>query len=198
MKTAAVFLDRDGTLNEEGGYLNHVDRFKLIEGAAEAVALLNSHGLKTVVVTNQSGVAHGYYPETHLARLHDKMQRLLWESGAQLDAIYYCPHHPTVGEPPYLQECDCRKPGLGMIRRAAEELSVDPKNSYMVGDKISDIEFGRKAGCTSILVLTGYGKGELEYNRHKLNGEPDYIAEDILDAAKWIVSDFAKRKTGSA
>jgi D-glycero-D-manno-heptose 1,7-bisphosphate phosphatase len=126
------------------------------------------------------------------------MQRLLWESGAQLDAIYYCPHHPTVGEPPYLQECDCRKPGLGMIRRAAEELSVDPKNSYMVGDKISDIEFGRKAGCTSILVLTGYGKGELEYNRHKLNGEPDYIAEDILDAAKWIVSDFAKRKTGSA
>jgi len=193
MKDAAVFLDRDGTLNEEGGYINHVDRFRLIEGAAEAVVLLKSHGMKTVVVTNQAGVAQGYYPETHLTRLHEKLKALLKNEDAELDAIYYCPHHPSIGEPPYRQDCDCRKPKLGMIRKAEEELSVDARKSYMVGDKISDVEFGRRAGCKSILVLTGYGKGELEYNRDKLNGEPDYIAEDILDAAKWIVNDVKKR-----
>jgi D-glycero-D-manno-heptose 1,7-bisphosphate phosphatase len=193
MKDAAVFLDRDGTLNEEGGYINHVDRFWLIKGAAEAIILLKSHGLKTIVVTNQAGVAQGYYPETHLTKLHDKLKVLLKKEGAELDAIYYCPHHPSIGEPPYRQDCECRKPKLGMIRRAEKEFSVDARRSYMVGDKISDVEFGRRAGCKSILVLTGYGKGELEYNRDKLNGEPDYIAEDILDAAKWIVDDVKKR-----
>ena len=193
MNDAAVFLDRDGTINVEGGYINHVDRFGLIEGAAEAVILLKNNGLKTIVVTNQTGVAQGYYPESHLARLHNKMKALLKEKGAELDAIYYCPHHPSIGEPPYRQDCDCRKPKLGMIRKAEKDLSVDARKSYMVGDKISDVEFGRRAGCKSILVLTGYGKGELEYNRDKLNGEPDYIAEDILDAAKWIVNDMKKR-----
>jgi len=159
MDGVAVFLDRDGTLNEEAGYLNHVDRLKLIDGAAEAVRLLNRHGLKTVVVSNQAGVARGYFPEELLPRLHDRLRALLKEQGAELDAIYYCPHHPDVGEPPYRQDCDCRKPGLGMIRRAEKELSVDARRSYMVGDKISDVEFGKKAGCKSILLLTGYGKG---------------------------------------
>lgn len=190
MGSAAVFLDRDGTLNEEAGYINHVDRLKLIDGAAEAVALLARHGLKTIVVTNQSGVARGYFPAEHLPKLHDRLKTLLKEQGAELDAIYYCPHHPDVGEPPFRQDCDCRKPKLGMIRRAEKELSVDATRSYMVGDKISDIEFGRRAGCKSILLLTGYGKGELEYHSDKLESEPDFIAEDILDAAKWIVKDL--------
>jgi len=190
MGSAAVFLDRDGTLNEEAGYLNHVDRLVLIDCAAEAVALLKEHGLKTIVVTNQAGVARGYYPEEHVARLHDKLRRLLKEQGAELDAIYYCPHHPDVGNPPYRQNCECRKPKLGMIRRAEKEFSVDPRRSYMVGDKISDVNFGKKAGCKSILLLTGYGKGDLEYHRDQLDGEPDYIADDILDAATWIVRDF--------
>ncbi len=198
MKAAAVFLDRDGTVNEEGGYLNHVDRVKLIDGAAEAIALLRRRGLKTIVVTNQSGVARGYFPESLLPKLHERLQTLLKEGGAELDAIYYCPHHPDVGEPPYRQDCDCRKPRLGMIRRAEKELSVNARNSYMIGDKLSDVECGRRAGCKSILVLTGYGKGDLEHNRDKLDGEPDYIADDILDAAKWIVADFEKRKTESA
>ena len=197
-KIAAVFLDRDGTLNEESGYLNHVDRLKLIDGAAEAVALLSRHGLKTIVVTNQSGVARGYFPETLLPRLHDKLQELLIERGARLDAIYYCPHHPDVGEPPYRRDCECRKPKLGMIRRAEKEFSVDARKSYMVGDKISDVEFGRRAGCKTVLLLTGYGKGELEHNREQLNGDPDHVAADILDAAKWIVSDLEAREPDQA
>lgn len=198
MDASAVFLDRDGTLNEEGGYINHVDRLKLIDGAAEAVALLGRHGLKTIVVTNQAGVARGYYPAEHVPKLHDRLRALLKEQGAELDAIYYCPHHPDIGKYPFRQDCDCRKPKLGMIRRAEKELSVDASRSYMVGDKISDVEFGRKAGCKSILVLTGYGKGELEYHRDKLDGEPDYIADDILDAAKWIVKDIETRGQGPA
>jgi D-glycero-D-manno-heptose 1,7-bisphosphate phosphatase len=198
MDAIAVFLDRDGTINEEGGYINHVDRLKLIDGAAEAVALLGSHGLKTIVVTNQAGVARGYYPAEHLPKLHDRLRELLKEGGAELDAIYYCPHHPDVGEPPFRKDCDCRKPRLGMIRSAEREHGVDAARSYMVGDKISDVEFGRKAGCKSILVLTGYGKGELEYHRDKLSGEPDYIADDLLDAAKWIVRDLEARRVDPA
>ncbi len=198
MEGVAVFLDRDGTLNEEAGYLNHVDRMKLIDGAAEAVLMLKRRGLKTIVVTNQAGVARGYFPEELLPRLHDRLQALLKEQGAELDAIYCCPHHPDVGEPPYRQDCDCRKPKLGMIRRAERELLVDAQRSYMVGDKISDVEFGRRAGCRTILVLTGYGRGELEYNRSGLNGEPDYIAQDVLDAAKWIVNDLDARERDPA
>jgi D-glycero-D-manno-heptose 1,7-bisphosphate phosphatase len=198
MGGAAAFLDRDGTLNVEAGYLNHVDRLELIDCAAEAVALLRKHGLKTIVVTNQAGVARGYFPEEHLSRLHAKLQRLLGEQGAELDAIYYCPHHPDVGDPPYRQNCDCRKPKLGMIHRAETEFSIDPHRSYMVGDKISDVNFGKKAGCKSILLLTGYGKGDLEYHRDQLDGEPDYIAEDILDAARWIVRDLEALGHGPA
>lgn len=198
MGSAAVFLDRDGTLNVEAGYINHVDRLKLIDGAAEAVVLLARHGLKTIVVTNQSGVARGYFPAEHLLKLHDRLQTLLKEQGAELDAIYCCPHHPDVGEPPFRQDCDCRKPKLGMIRRAEKELSVDATRSYMVGDKISDVEFGRRAGCKSILLLTGYGKGELEYHGDRLESEPDFIAEDILDAAKWIVKDLESHEQDPA
>ena len=197
MKATAAFLDRDGTLNEEAGYINHVDRLKLIEGAPEAVALLRRHGLKAIVVSNQAGVARGYFPEALLPRLHERLRTLLRERGADLDAIYYCPHHPDVGEPPYRQNCECRKPKLGMIRRAEKELSIDVPNSYMIGDKLSDVEFGKRAGCKSILVLTGYGKGELEYNREKYNGDPDYIADDILDAAKWIVKNSEQRARNS-
>lgn len=197
MKSRAVFLDRDGTLNEERGYLNHVDRLKLIDGAPEAVALLNRHGLRTIVVSNQSGVARAYFQEELLNRLHEKLRTLLEERGARLDAIYYCPHHPSVGDPPYRRNCDCRKPKLGMIRKAEREFSVDPHRSYMVGDKLSDVQFGTDAGCKSILVLTGYGKGEWENRRGGTDRDPDYVATDILDAAKWIVNDLEARERDS-
>ena len=198
MKNTAVFLDRDGTLNEEAGYLNHVDRLRLIEGAPQAVALLNRHGLKTIVVSNQSGVARAYFPEELLERIHEKLRMLLEERGARLDAIYYCPHHPSVGDPPYRQDCECRKPKLGMIRKAETEFSVDPRRSYMVGDKLSDVQFGKNAGCRTILVLTGYGKGEWEYNRGRIDVAPDYVAPDILDAARWIVNDLKTLQRDSA
>ncbi len=194
MNDVAVFLDRDGTLNEERGYLNHPDNLYLIDGAAEAVALLNRYGLRAIVATNQSGVARGYFPEALLSRLHEKLQGLLEERGAKLDAVYYCPHHPEVGEPPYRQTCECRKPAVGMIRRAEREFSVDASRSYVVGDKLSDIEFGKGAGCKSVLVLTGYGKGEWEFNRRQLNCAPDHVAADILDASKWIVGDVEAQK----
>lgn len=190
MPNRAVFLDRDGTINEECGYLNHPDRLKLIEGAAEAVALLKRHGFRTIVVSNQSGVARGYFPEELLVAVHEKIQALLKEHGTALDAIYYCPHHPAVGEPPYRQDCECRKPKLGMIHKAEREFAVDARRSYMVGDKLSDVEFGKNAGCTTVLVLTGYGKGEWKYNRGKCPVEPDRVAADVLGAAKWIIDDL--------
>jgi D-glycero-D-manno-heptose 1,7-bisphosphate phosphatase len=198
MKSTAVFLDRDGTLNEEAGYLNHPDRLKLNEGAPEAVALLNRHGLKTIVVSNQSGVARAYFPEELLIRIHEKLHALLAERGARLDAIYYCPHHPDVGDPPYRQDCECRKPKLGMIRKAEREFSVDLRRSYVVGDKLSDVQFGKNAGCKTILVLTGYGKGEWEHNRGRIEEEPEYVASDLLDAARWIVNDSKTRECDSA
>ena len=186
------------TADDIRGVLRRLVRFGSVRRVGFAVALLGRHGLKTIVVTNQAGVARGYYPAEHLPKLHDRLRELLKEGGAELDAIYYCPHHPDVGEPPFRKDCDCRKPRLGMIRSAEREHGVDAARSYMVGDKISDVEFGRKAGCKSILVLTGYGKGELEYHRDKLSGEPDYIADDLLDAAKWIVRDLEARRVEPA
>jgi D-glycero-D-manno-heptose 1,7-bisphosphate phosphatase len=186
----AVFLDRDGTLTEERGYLNHPDYLELIPNAAEAVALLNQNGLKVIVVTNQSGVARGFFPESLLAILHEKMRALLDKKHARIDAVYYCPHHPSVGEAPYRKDCECRKPKTGMLERAAREFSLDIARSYFIGDKLSDMETAWNAGCKAILVMTGYGKGEWEFNRSKFRRAPDYLAADLLDAAQWVIKDF--------
>ncbi len=186
----AVFLDRDGTIIEERGYLNHPDALELIPGAADGITLLNKVGLKAIVISNQSGVARGYFPEELLDRLHDKMQALLAEQGARVDAIYYCPHHPCIGNPPYRKDCECRKPKIGMLQAAALDLSIDIRGSYLIGDKISDMKTAANAGCTPVLVLTGYGKGEWEFNRTRLDAAPAYLAENLLDAANWIANDF--------
>lgn len=190
----AVFLDRDGTVIQERGYLNHPDALELISGAADAVALLNRSGFKIIVVSNQSGVARGYFPEDLLQSLHQKMSALLAKRGARLDAIYYCPHHPCAGEPPYRKDCDCRKPKTGMLERAAEEFPIDVAQSYLVGDKMSDMQTAKNAGCKAVLVMTGYGKGEWEFNRARVPSAPDYIAADLLDAAHWIVNDNQSRR----
>jgi D-glycero-D-manno-heptose 1,7-bisphosphate phosphatase len=187
----AVFLDRDGTIIEDRGYLNHPDLLKLIPNAAEAIASLNRAGLKTIVVSNQSGVARGFFPESLLAILHEKMLALLSEKDARIDAVYYCPHHPHVGEPPYRTRCDCRKPKTGMLKRAANEFSLDVARSYLIGDKISDMQTAANAGCKALLVMTGYGRGEWEFNRSRLGKAPDYLAADLFDAAQWIVKDVA-------
>ncbi|UCD70771.1 MAG: HAD family hydrolase [Syntrophobacterales bacterium] len=184
----AVFIDRDGTINEEMGYINHVDRFTLLPRTAKAIRLINANGLKAVVVTNQSGVARGMFPESLVGAIHQRMEELLRADGAHIDGIYYCPHHPDFGTPEYRKRCHCRKPATGMIERACSELGIDPKRSYMIGDRIIDVEFGHKIGTKGILVLTGYGKGELTYCNGQWKEKPDFIAQDLYDAVRWIVA----------
>jgi D-glycero-D-manno-heptose 1,7-bisphosphate phosphatase len=183
----AVFIDRDGTISEEVGYVNHVSRYRVFPFAAEAVRLLNESGWLAVLVTNQAGVARGYFVEDLIQEVHGLLASELARGGARLDAVYYCPHHPTVGEPPYRFDCDCRKPRPGLIRRAAEELGVDLARSWMVGDRYSDTQLARNAGVRSAFVLTGYGRGELEHQSQAWAHRPDLVAENLLEAAKVIV-----------
>jgi len=187
MANKAVFLDRDGTINEEMGYVNHIERFHLLPRVGQAIRLLNQHEWKVVVITNQSGVARGYFHESLVHQVHQKMQDLLKGDGAYLDGIYYCPHHPDVGIPPYRQKCRCRKPATGLIDDAVKELDLDCSQSYVIGDRGLDIEFARQVGSKAILVLTGYGKGEWEYFRDHWKVKPDYVAKDLLEAVQWIL-----------
>lgn len=190
MSQVAVFLDRDGTINKEVGYINHLDRFELIPRIAEAIRLLNGLGLKVIVVTNQAGLAKGYFDEGLLARVHRKMEHALAEKGAWVDGIYYCPHHPEAVREEYRKNCDCRKPKTGLVERIAREHDLDLKRSYIVGDKIEDVEFGQRVGAKGIMVLTGYGKGQWEHQRHAWSVQPDFLAEDLYEAAKWIAHDL--------
>ncbi|HET6575369.1 MAG TPA: HAD family hydrolase [Fimbriiglobus sp.] len=153
----AVFLDRDGTLIEEANYLSRVEQVRLIPGAAEAVRRVNAVGARVVVVTNQAGVARGYYPEDRVAAVHAHLSAVLGEQGARVDAYYYCPHHATEGIGAFRIECDCRKPKPGMLRAAARDLGLDLSRSWMIGDKVCDLEAGAAAGCRTVLVRTGYG-----------------------------------------
>lgn len=155
----AVFLDRDGTINEQMGYINHICRFQLLPGAAEAIRRLNDAQIPVVVVSNQSGLARGYFPEELLLAVHQKMARLLAEKGAHVDGIYYCPHHPEARKKEFRQSCTCRKPQPGLILQAAEEMNLAPERSFMVGDRWSDIKTAANCGARSILVRTGYGRG---------------------------------------
>src|SRR5512143_1889497 len=185
----AAFLDRDGTVIEEVGYLSDLTQLRLIHGAAAAIKRMNEAGLKVVLVTNQSGVARGYFTEAFVNETHDLLRKMLQSEGARLDGIYYCPHHPTTGRSPYMAACDCRKPGTGMIELAARELDIDIKASFVVGDKWADIELGQRAGAHSILVQTGYSSDDPENTRPSHVKEPDFIAQTIIEAAEWILKD---------
>ncbi len=188
MSRAAVFLDRDGTLCEEVGYVNHLSRSRLLPNSIEAIRLVNRAGLLAVVTTNQSGVARGYFSQELVEAVHAKLLATLSENGARLDAVYYCPHHPSEGTPPWRAVCECRKPKPGMILRAAREHDIDLSGSYVVGDSVVDIEAGASAGVPGILVKTGYGRGLLEHQRHRFMTEPALAAEDLLEAVGWILS----------
>ncbi|MFN2481119.1 MAG: D-glycero-alpha-D-manno-heptose-1,7-bisphosphate 7-phosphatase [Pyrinomonadaceae bacterium] len=187
MKRRAVFIDRDGTISEEVGYVNHPSRYRVFPFAAEAIRLLNDAGWLAVLVTNQAGVARGYFKEDVITAVHDLLARELGREGARLDAVYYCPHHPSVGEPPYRSECGCRKPKPGLITRAAAEHNIDLARSWMVGDRYGDVELARNAGTRAALVLTGYGRGEFEYQREAWHSEPDLVAENLLEAVREIL-----------
>jgi len=176
----AVFLDRDGTINEQMGYINHISRFRLLPKVSEAIALLNRHNYLVIVISNQSGVARGYFPIELVYKVHEHMRELLRRSGAFLDAIYFCPHAPDQG-------CNCRKPKTGMIERACREFSINLSRSYVIGDMCIDMELAKNAKIKGIMVKTGYGLGEIEYNLPRLDIKPLYIADDLLSAVKWIL-----------
>jgi D-glycero-D-manno-heptose 1,7-bisphosphate phosphatase len=176
----AVFLDRDGTISEEVGYLNHVSRFRMFPFVPAAIRKLNDSGLVVVVVTNQSGVGRGYFPESLVHDVHKVMIEQLSAAGAHLDGVYYCPH--VSGE-----LCACRKPGAGMLVRASEEHSIDLKRSFVVGDRYGDVELAHRVGARSILVRTGYGEGELLWHAADWKLKPDFVATDLTAAAEWIL-----------
>lgn len=183
----AIFIDRDGTISEEVGYINHPSRFRLYSYSGPAIKRLNDSGWLAVVVTNQAGVARGYFSEELITKVHEKMEHELDKQNARLDAVFYCVHHPSVGEPPYRADCDCRKPKPGLITRAAAELDIDLAKSWMIGDRYSDIELAHNAGIKSAFVLSGYGKGEWEHQRASWAYQPDLIAKDLFEAVKVIV-----------
>lgn len=164
---------------------------RLIPGAAEAVRALNARGILVIVISNQSGVARGLLQEDDLARIHARMRDQFAADGAVLDRIYYCPHHPTEGNPPYRVPCPCRKPGTGMLQQAVEELNVDLTRSFVVGDKTSDIQAGITAGTRTVLVLTGYGPASEEECRANAI-LPDAVSASVHDAVEFILHQYKK------
>lgn len=192
----AVFLDRDGTINEQMGYINHLSRFQLLPRAAVAIRLLNDNKVPAVVVTNQSGLARGYFPESLLAEVHLKMKTELALVGAHVDGLYICPHHPEAKEPRYRVACNCRKPGTALFTRAAQDLALDLARSYLVGDRWSDLKAAARCGARGLLVLTGYGRGDLAYIGPGQEVQPVFVAEDIYDAVLWILADLKARQDG--
>lgn len=190
-KRPGVFLDRDGTINEDVGYISDPDDFQLIPGSAEAIARLNGEGFVVIVVTNQSGVARGYFTEDDVLTINNKMVGELEKVGAYVDGVYYCPHHPDFGDEGYRLDCECRKPGTGMVKKAAREFNIDVKRSFVVGDHRGDLELGRNAGAKTIMVLTGHGREE----RKKMEGDgiaPDHIADDLSSAVGYILEEDKK------
>ena len=182
----AVFLDRDGVITKEPPYYAHkIDQLELIPKSAEAIRLLNESGFKVIVVSNQSGVARGYYQEKDIKIYNDEMKKKLEEKGAYIDAIYYCPHYSEATIEKYKIDCECRKPKPGMLKQAEKDLNLNLKRSFLIGDKISDIEAGYRAGCKTILVLTGQGNDELK-KISKMNIKPNYILKDLYTAIQTI------------
>jgi D,D-heptose 1,7-bisphosphate phosphatase len=177
MKKPAVFLDRDGTINKDVPYCSSPEEFELLLGVGEAIARLNKAGLVVVVITNQSGVARSYFTEGALQLIHQKMQEDLTRYQARVDAIYYCPHHPDEG-------CSCRKPEPDLIFQAAEDLNLDLKNSFFIGDSINDVEAGRRARCATVFI------DQNQNGRTATNCRANYICRDLVEAVEWIIKNI--------
>ena len=192
MKRPAVFIDRDGTINEQMGYINHPSRFVLLPGTARAIKMLRDSGRLVIVVSNQSGVARGYFPIDLVHHVHRVMAGMLAREDTGVDAVYFCPHHPGGTVEEYRKRCECRKPATGLIRTARAEFSIDMQGSFVIGDRLSDMELARRCGLRGILVKTGYGAGEIEYLLPAASVVPWRIAEDLLDAARAIVGRGAR------
>jgi D-glycero-D-manno-heptose 1,7-bisphosphate phosphatase len=181
----AVFIDRDGTLIEEVGYLDRVERVVLYPWSIDAIRVLNRASLRLVLLTNQSGVARGFFTEAVVDEVHRHIASLLAEGGAHIDAYYHCPHHPDGKVEAYTRTCDCRKPGRGLVDRAAAEFGIDPAQSFVVGDRWLDVELARVIRGRGVLVRTGYGLAEETRPRQDL--APDAIVDNLIGAAGWIL-----------
>lgn len=181
MAKRAAFLDRDGTVNIDPGYIGKPDDMKLFPNVGRAIKKLNDNGFLVFIVSNQSGIGREYFTEQDLYRVHEKFLELLGESGAVIDGIYYCPHKPDEG-------CKCRKPQTGLIDQPCSDFDIDLKNSFVVGDRDKDLEMAENAGVKSVLVRTGYGEKESK----ELTAPCDYIADDLNDAVSWILGEGDK------
>jgi D,D-heptose 1,7-bisphosphate phosphatase len=189
-KNTAIFLDRDGTINEEVGYIVRLDQIVMIPSAYEAIRLIRQSGRMAVVITNQAAIAKGHATEEFVRKTHDHMQELLKTQEVLLDAFYYCPHHPTEGAFPYRKICSCRKPAPGLFLQAAREMNIDLSSSYMIGDRYRDMEAAHAAGVKGVLVKTGYGADVLENtgpDQETPEGKPEFVASNILEAVRWIL-----------
>jgi D-glycero-D-manno-heptose 1,7-bisphosphate phosphatase len=187
MKTPAVFLDRDGTINADVGYPSRVEEIRIYPCAYEAVRKIKEAGFRAVVVTNQSGIGRGYLTEENLAAIHAHIAGAFEARGVRIDAFYYCPHYELSSLPGYGGVCDCRKPGPGLGLRAAADLGLDLARSYMVGDKVEDMAFGRAIGAVPVLVRTGYGAAS-EMRLRGTAEAPAAVADDLLAAVDWILA----------
>lgn len=176
----AIFMDRDGTVSEEIGYMYRLELYKPFPWTGPAIRKINDSGMKAVLITNQSGVERGYFPESLVHTVHDVLHAELARHDAKLDAVYFCPHQPDTG-------CDCRKPRPGMLLRAQQELGIDLASSFMIGDRYLDIEAAHAAGVRSILVMSGNGREELEKYK-TFPQQPDFIAENLLEAVESIIA----------
>lgn len=183
--TSAVFLDRDGTLIEEVNYLGRPEGVRLFPWSIEAVRALNRAGLPVVLVTNQSGVARGFFREQAIHDVHERIRELLAAGGARLDGYYYCPHHPEGKVVEYTMTCECRKPAGGLVQRAARDLGLDPQRSYCIGDSWVDVGLARAVGATGVLVKTGHGASMLA--RQPAGLAPDAVVENVVEAVGWIL-----------
>jgi len=186
-KKPAAFLDRDGVVNHDDGFVIRPDKLRWIDGAPAAIRRLNQAGYFVFLISNQSGVARGLFSEDLVREVHRRLSAQVEAAGEHLEALYYCPHHPREGNPPYRVACDCRKPQPGMLLRAAREHDLDLKHSWMVGDSLVDLEAGSAAGTRVVHVLTGYGRGLVEHQPERFKIRPEHTAEDLLEAVRFIV-----------
>lgn len=194
-KRRAVFLDRDGTLNVDVGYPRDYGQVELYPGGVEAVRRINGSGLLALVVTNQSGIGRGLLTERELWEIHARMSESLRARKARVDGWYYCPHYEAAARAVFRKACNCRKPRPGMALQAARDFNLDLEASYMVGDKVEDVEFGRAFGATPVLVRTGYGERSLRAFESRPD-RPAFVAADVLDAVRWILAREKDGRTG--
>ncbi len=187
----AVFLDRDGTIIKEVNYLSRIQDVKLLPQAADAITRLNRQQIPVILVSNQSGIARGKFTESFVTKTHLYLQKILAREGAYLDDFFFCPHHPEAGNAPYRKICDCRKPAPGLLLEAASRHHLDLSKSYVIGDKLIDVELALRVSGKGILVETGHGKSEKEkIVESKIN--PNFIAVDLYAAINWVLEELRR------